>query len=161
MRPAPVSLRRVSPSVAEAYVTLRDRCGPALGDLVYNAHLPDPCLASVLDWADELGKGGGAKAFDLSALEAVLPALVVSLVASHSYAAAAGDKSGTLFASGRWITLRTTDLGTGSLVTETLDAATEITLALHGSAGEALIARTTADLDDKLAALAAMIAQAR
>lgn len=156
----PVSPLWGHPSVAQAYITLRERCGPALGMLAFNAQLPDRSHAIILEWADDLDWGDGATVLDLPVLERVLPALLVALIACHSYSASPGVETNAEGAREGGITLHVTDLGNGWLVAETLNAIAVIALALHGRAGDALIARTKADLDDKLAKLALMIVQA-
>lgn len=136
----------------DALDTLRLRCAPELGALVYNAQLPDSALATILDWARDLGAADPAPALAIDRLEDVFPSLVVALVASHGYSLEPDPRGG-----GRELVMA--DLGDGFLVQRTLAAAVEVALALHEEAGADLLRRTHAELCDKLGRLSEMIAR--
>ena len=78
------ALRWASPAVASACHEVKD-LAPALGSLLYDPAMPEPSLQVLLDWADIAADPASMRAFELSRLGRVLPAMVRAYIASHHY----------------------------------------------------------------------------
>ena len=78
------ALRWTSPAVASACNEVKD-LAPALGSLLYDPAMPEPSQQILLDWADVAADPASMRAFELSRLGRVLPAMVRAYIASHHY----------------------------------------------------------------------------
>ena len=103
---------------------------PALGSLLYDPAMPEPSLQILLDWADIAANPASMRAFGLSRLGRVLPAMVRAYIASHHYrlerAADQDQESDRLVLH---------DTGNGAVVGRVMMLLTEVIAPAHGAAG--------------------------
>ena len=134
------ALRWTSPAVAGACHEVKD-LAPALGSLLYDPVMPESSLQVLLDWADVAAEPASMRAFDLSRLGRVLPAMVRAYIASHHYrlerAADQDQEPDRLILS---------DTGNGAVVGRVMMLLTEVIAPAHGAAGRELAQESRNDL---------------
>jgi len=134
------ALRWASPAVASACQEAKD-LAPALGSLLYDPAMPEPSLQILLDWADVAADPVSMRAFELSRLGRVLPAMVRAYIASHHYRlerAAGQDQEPDR--------LVLHDMGNGAVVGRVMMLLTEVIAPAHGAAGRELAQASRGDL---------------
>jgi len=131
------ALRWASPAVASAFKDL----APALGSLLYNPAMPEPSLQVLVDWADIAAAPASMRAFELSRLGRVLPAMVRVYIASHRYRLERAE--GQDQESDRLILH---DTGNGAVVGRVMMLLTEVVAPAHGAAGRELAEASRSDL---------------
>jgi hypothetical protein len=134
------ALRRASPAVASACYEVRG-LAPALGSLLYDPVIPEPSLQILLDWADIAADPASMRAFALSRLGRVLPAMVRAYIASHHYhleRATGQDQDADR--------LVLHDMGNGAVVGRVMMLLTEVIAPAHGAAGRELAQESRSDL---------------
>jgi hypothetical protein len=134
------ALRWASPAVAGACYEVKD-LAPALGTLLYDPAMPEPSLQVLLDWVDVAADPTSMRAFDLSRLGRVLPAMVRAYVASHHYrlerATGQDQESDRLILA---------DTGNGAVVGRVMMLLTEVIAPAYGAAGRGLAQTSRSDL---------------
>ena len=134
------ALRWASPAVASACDEVKD-LAPALGSLLYDPAMPEPSLQVLLDWAEIAADPASMRAFELSRLGRVLPAMVRAYIASHHYrlerATGQDQESDRLVLH---------DTGNGAVVGRVMMLLTEVIAPAHGTAGRQLAQESRSDL---------------
>jgi hypothetical protein len=134
------ALRWTSPAVASACNEVKD-LAPALGSLLYDPAMPEPSLQILLDWAEIAADPASMRAFELSRLGRVLPAMVRPYITSHHYRlerATGQDQDADR--------LVLHDMGNGAVVGRVMMLLTEVIAPAHGAAGRELAQESRSDL---------------
>ena len=134
------ALRWASPAVASACYEVKD-LAPALGSLLYDPAMPEPSLQVLLDWADIAADPASMRAFELSRLGRVLPAMVRAYIASHHYRLERAKGQDQEFDQ-----LILHDTGNGAVVGRVMMLLTEVIAPAHGAAGRELAQVSRSDL---------------
>jgi hypothetical protein len=133
-------LHGASSTVASACQEVKD-LAPALASLLYDPAMPEPSLQVLVDWADIAADPASIRAFELSRLGHVLPAMVRVYIASHRYRLERANGQDQEFDQ-----LVLHDTGNGAVVGRVMMLLTEVIAPAHGAAGRELAQASRSDL---------------